>query len=276
MYQLGKIIRKRYDSFLGPRYTPDLIEAVASYYNRSKTSLELVLAALFPPLDDEIFEPGLNWQPIPYTHNAKKTDNFFVPPKNCPNYRKEVANYQKTAEFQEIYASDKDIFEYVENYTKKTIFSYYELMELQNILLVEQELGLSLPKWAESVYPKLVNLTLKGYSFQTSTPKLARISAGQIIKKLIDNMEQKIENVLFMENKRMILFSAHDVTIASLLGALKVFKLPLPQYGAWVSVELHKTNTSYEFKVRFSNKQQLFSNLTFLLAFLQSTTIRKT
>lgn len=254
MFKFGKIIRKHYDSYLGKRYMPHLIEAVSSYYNRTKVSLEIALAALFPPLEDEVFEPGLNWQPIPFTYVEKKTDNFFGTALNCPNYRKEVAAYQKTLEFAKIFAPDKDIFDYVQNKTGKNIFSYYELVQVYNVLLVEQELGLPLPKWAEPVYPKLVNLAFKCYSFQTSTRKLAQITAGYVIKRLIDDMEQKINGASFMKNRQMILIAGHDVTIAALLGALGVFKPPLPQYGSHVSVELHRINQTYGIKVSSNDK----------------------
>lgn len=249
MFHLGQIIRKQYGLFLGNRYTPDLIEPMSSYYSRSKASLQLVLAALYPPLDDEIFVPGLNWQPIPFTHNTKESDNFFVTSANCPNFYKEVARYKKTSEYAKIYAPDREIFEFVEQHTNTTIFSYIELMGVQNSLLVEQELGLTIPEWAVSIYPKLTNLTLKGYSFQTSTENLARITAGNVIKRLINDMEQKIENTFLMSKKKLVLFSAHDATIAVLLGALKVFKLPLPQYGARIAIELHRINGTFGFKV---------------------------
>jgi hypothetical protein len=52
---------------LGKIYTPDLLEAFSSDVNRTKASLQLVLAGLFPPVEEQIWETGLNWQPIPFS-----------------------------------------------------------------------------------------------------------------------------------------------------------------------------------------------------------------
>lgn len=65
MYNLGKVLRQRYDKFLGV-YTPDIVEAWSSNVNRTKTSLQLVLAGLFPPVGLQKWDDGLNWQPIPF------------------------------------------------------------------------------------------------------------------------------------------------------------------------------------------------------------------
>lgn len=69
MYRLGKILRARYNQFLGPTYTPDLIDPTSSSANRTKMSLELVLAGLFPPKGTLLeWQNELNWQPIPYNY----------------------------------------------------------------------------------------------------------------------------------------------------------------------------------------------------------------
>lgn len=72
-YLLGKALRKRYDTYLG-HYTPPAVEARSTNYNRTKASLELVLAGLYPPSETEIFYGKLRWQPIPFQYGASKND----------------------------------------------------------------------------------------------------------------------------------------------------------------------------------------------------------
>lgn len=67
-YNVGVEIRQTYGDFLGNVYTPDLVDARSSDYNRTKMSLQLALAALFPPAEKEQWEPSLSWQPIPYSY----------------------------------------------------------------------------------------------------------------------------------------------------------------------------------------------------------------
>lgn len=72
-YLLGKSLRKRYNNFLGS-YVSSVVEGRSTYMNRTKASLELVLAGLFPPSEEEMFYKGLRWQPIPYTAVARNSD----------------------------------------------------------------------------------------------------------------------------------------------------------------------------------------------------------
>lgn len=73
-FYLGKVLRKRYDKFLGHIYTPEVLEARTTSYNRTKASLELLLAGLWPPQGSQIWSCDLPWQPIPYNYVDKKHD----------------------------------------------------------------------------------------------------------------------------------------------------------------------------------------------------------
>lgn len=77
-FKIGKALRKRYDKFLGKVYEPDLLDAQSTDFNRTKMSLQLVLAGLYPPIGDQIFETGLYWQPIPYNFVPRNQDNVSV------------------------------------------------------------------------------------------------------------------------------------------------------------------------------------------------------
>lgn len=71
---MGTELRRRYGKFLGDHYIPDIIDASSSDYNRTKMSLQLVLASLFPPAEKEAWEPSLHWQPVPYNYNHRDRD----------------------------------------------------------------------------------------------------------------------------------------------------------------------------------------------------------
>lgn len=83
-YELGQSLRSRYKNFLGDLYLPKLIVAHSSDYDRTKMSLQLVLAALFPPINlRQQWNPALNWQPIPASYVPRVDDNFFLA-DGCP------------------------------------------------------------------------------------------------------------------------------------------------------------------------------------------------
>lgn len=73
MYKLGQYIRKRYDKFLG-EYTPDSVYAKATNFKRTKATLQLLLAAMYPPTKDSMFHPDILWQPIPYQYDKMDVD----------------------------------------------------------------------------------------------------------------------------------------------------------------------------------------------------------
>ncbi|XP_054015886.1 venom acid phosphatase Acph-1-like, partial [Hylaeus anthracinus] len=82
-YQLGKVLRERYPRFLGDIYTPESVWGMSSDYDRTKMSLQLVLAGLFPPNKEQKWNPQLNWQPIPTRYLQRPEDNIFLADE-CP------------------------------------------------------------------------------------------------------------------------------------------------------------------------------------------------
>lgn len=83
-YKLGQVLRDRYNNFLGNVYIPKHVKAHSSDYDRTKMSLQLVLAALYPPVENsQRWHPDLNWQPIPATYVPCVDDNFFLADE-CP------------------------------------------------------------------------------------------------------------------------------------------------------------------------------------------------
>lgn len=83
-YKLGSALRDRYHIFLGDLYLPKCVKGHSSDYDRTKMSLQLVLAALFPPINvRQRWNSELNWQPIPTTYISRIEDNFFLADE-CP------------------------------------------------------------------------------------------------------------------------------------------------------------------------------------------------
>lgn len=65
-YKLGQFLSRRYKKLLGGgSYSSDKIYTQASEYERTIASASLVLAGLFPPKNNQIWNKDLLWQPIP-------------------------------------------------------------------------------------------------------------------------------------------------------------------------------------------------------------------
>lgn len=75
LYNIGKFIRNRYNKFLGTFYSPDEYYTQSTGVDRTKVSMQMVNAGLWPPSKDQKWGP-LDWQPIPV--NAEPLDEDMV------------------------------------------------------------------------------------------------------------------------------------------------------------------------------------------------------
>lgn len=75
-FELGEVLRKRYDHLLGAIYTPDIVHTQSTDYDRTKMTALLVLAGLFPPTKSQIWNTKIPWLPIPLAY--EKYENDYV------------------------------------------------------------------------------------------------------------------------------------------------------------------------------------------------------
>lgn len=68
-------MRKRYKLFLENDFTVDNIYARTSDADRCHMSGGTLLAGMFPPTEDETWNPDLLWQPIPLHSLPRNLDN---------------------------------------------------------------------------------------------------------------------------------------------------------------------------------------------------------
>lgn len=77
-YDIGTALRKRYDGFLDSNYHYSLIEGKSSDLVRTKESLQLILAGLFPPTKELTWLAGMNWTPIATRTDKKNEDKVIM------------------------------------------------------------------------------------------------------------------------------------------------------------------------------------------------------
>lgn len=221
---------------------------MSSPYSRCITSLELVLAGLFPPSKDEIFQEGLLWQPIPFYHMPKAQDRLFLAIDNCPNYQERLNNYKKSKEILQEMAPFRSTFDYISNSSGRKIEDYFDLLMLNSALTTEKEWGLELPEWTKKLYPHLFKaFAVKSFRLLTGTAKLRQAMAGYFLQKVINGANAKINNTL--QSRKLFLYSGHEFNIGSILSALDIFEDHLPPYGSHILIELHKIDHIYGINV---------------------------
>lgn len=251
MFELGKIFRRRYNFFLGKLYIPSMLKAMSSYIGRSKASLQLFLYGLFPLEEKYRFEPTIDWQPIPFYYVEKENDELFTSAHICPKFHQALARYVETSQYTKKVANDLALLKYIEEKSGRQMRSYFDIFYVLGTLESEHEWGLALPEWTKKLYPnKLEELLFNGFELMTANAELTKITAGTFLKRVIEDTLEKISNKRPFKQRKLAIYSAHDITIAPALGALKMLTPDrMPLYGAHLMIELHYINETYGFKV---------------------------
>ena len=78
--EFGKYLRTIYGDFLNKFYDRNQVNARSTDYDRTLMSTYSLLSGLYPPVEYQKFDEGLNWQPITVHTTDKMTDrvNSFI------------------------------------------------------------------------------------------------------------------------------------------------------------------------------------------------------
>ncbi|EFA02696.1 Venom acid phosphatase Acph-1-like Protein [Tribolium castaneum] len=252
-YKVGKALRKRYGAFLGEIYSPDILEAQSSDTNRTKTSLQLVLTGLFPPVGDQIWESGLNWQPIPFNVLPRRQDSIFFG-LTCSTFKQKFTEIVTAPKWQKEFKKHKTTFDYIAENTGLEVNNYFDVFHLYLCLTTEKEFGFTLPEWTKNVYPQpLKDFAIKTYELMSATSELRRLSSGGMLKKIVDDSKAKISGELVPKNRKIFLYSGHEVNLANMLHTLDVFEPQIPPYSSYILFELHVINRVPGFKIYYED-----------------------
>ncbi|KRT82178.1 Phosphatase [Oryctes borbonicus] len=242
MYSLGEAIRERYDKFIGDIYTPDILDAWSSSYERCQSSLQVFLAALFPPKGALIWRESLMWQPITYKSLLKDEDNLFVSIL-MSDYEKLYNEYYLEGNGEALIKEIRPLLSYAQKHYNVTMKTFRDLFMLYAVLSGKHGYGLELPEWSKKIYPQpLSDVVLKEYFIQMGTKELSRRVIGRLIKKILEDTENHIKN---KSTYKLHLYSGHDFTVTHIMKFLEITSKTLPDWGACLALELHKETKTY-------------------------------
>ncbi|XP_051161288.1 venom acid phosphatase Acph-1-like [Leptopilina boulardi] len=241
-FKLGMFLRKRYNKFLGDIYIPQDVTARSTNVERTKMTLLLVLAALFPPLDSsEKWHSNLNWQPIPITY--EEGENFLQTSSGCPKYRKILQEIRESSTVIEESKKFKTLWDELSKFTGESITRSSQAHTLYNTLISHESMSFHLPNWAKKIlidkeFLKSVALSVHTRNYNDT---LKKMNAGTLLRKMTyDMISKKMGNL--EKGKKINLYSAHDSNVASHLLALGVTKPHQPYYTSSVILELYCDN----------------------------------
>lgn len=237
---LGKWLRQRYSSLLKDTYSNNEIYVRSTDVDRTLMSAEANLAGLYPPTGADVWDTAITWQPIPVHTVTEELDSVLAAKKRCPAFDHALKVYRQSEPYHSYNASLEQLYRYVTEKTGRRYDSMSSVQNLYSALLIEELNNFTLPEWTKTVYPEpLKSISATTFAVKTNTTQLARLKMGPLVKEMLHRFRAKAKGTL-KPNRSVWIYSAHDVTVASLLNALRVFELHNPPFAACIMLELRQ------------------------------------
>ncbi|XP_062559756.1 testicular acid phosphatase homolog [Armigeres subalbatus] len=237
-FHLGQWLRNRYRDLLSEIYSEDEIYVQTTEADRTLMSALSNLAGLYPPKGTDQWLSDMPWQPIPVHQIPKSMDHIISGTRHCPKFQQLLNQHMQTDDYRTYFRSIKSILDYATHHSRKQIDSVVSLYDFYNCLDVEQENGFDLPAWTQKIYPEpLRSISAEMFRLHTNTTAMARLKAGPMIKDILTRFQDKVNGNL-IPNRRLWVYSGHDITVVNLLNGLGLFKPHNPPYAACVMLEL--------------------------------------
>ncbi|KAL0129356.1 hypothetical protein PUN28_004216 [Cardiocondyla obscurior] len=253
-YDQGLFLRKRYDSFLGSRYEPDIFHLQTTGVDRTKMSGLVEAAALWKPTQRQSFKSDLPWQPVTLFYQERQDDTLMLVWNACPRYTQLRSSVYDLPEVRKMHDDNKQLFAELTNVTGMPISTIDDVSSLYATLAAEDYMGLDLPKWTNDYYPdKLLELTLFELQLNTFNDQFRRLKGGSMLKKITDEMLAKREGTLNPKKRKMYMYIAHDSTIVSLLDTMHIWYNQMPHYNIMTMIELHEDKGEWNVQVFLRN-----------------------
>lgn len=200
------------------------------------------LAGFMPPLETNNPLP-IPWQPAAISVIPRNQDILIAQKKSCPKYDKMLHDLyiDPPQDIKLMNEKNANLYRILSKNTGLNISRVLDVELLYNTLDVEKENGLVLPDWTEGVFPeKMLQPTERSYTLFTETLYMKKVKGGALLSDIVDKMVKK-RNGLLSPNRRIFVYSGHDVTLVNLMNTIGILgeTTPKPDYGATLAIELH-------------------------------------
>uniref|UniRef100_A0A8C7GY26 Lysosomal acid phosphatase n=1 Tax=Oncorhynchus kisutch TaxID=8019 RepID=A0A8C7GY26_ONCKI len=243
-FELGQVLRKRYQGFLNDTYDRHEISVRSTDYDRTLMSAEANLAGLYPPNGSQVFNPSLEWQPIPvHTVPLDEERLLSFPIPGCPRYKILMIETERTEKYLNMTFLYKDLIATVREKTGLKNTTIETVWSVHDTLFCEARHNMTAPDW---VTPEIMDdlRKLKDFGFEIlfevyKHQEKSRLQGGVLLGSIVNNIS---ESALPDSNRRlkMMMLSAHDTTIVALQSSLSIFNGKQPPYASCHIFELYQ------------------------------------
>lgn len=220
---------------------------------RCIASLTSFMAGFFPPPNNDKTIP-FRWQSFPFAvDNAGRI--LHVKLEACPTYLRDFTTAQDMIERDPMYlswrAQDKDLLLRLGDFLGSPLTTFEEMLYGMDAIRTNLSLDPTLPAWVRNSMTQLEKYIGLAFDLYHKTDLMKKVRGGPMLTEMVDNM-MAIKNKNTTVARNILIYSAHDLTVASLVEVLNV-KSQVPVIAAYadtIAVEMHQTgNKEPEVKV---------------------------
>lgn len=243
LYENGVLMRLKYHHLL-PKdgfFRMSNMQIISSFPERCIMSLQSFMAGFMPPpvLDTTL---PIYWQPFTFeVDHAGRIVYLLFDAEACPVFVQGAYNYMMNPPepLASWIAADKAAFAEFATKLGTPINGVMDVLLVSDALKIQKGTDKKMPQWALDGYEttfKKYGMLLKTMPHATET--MIKIRGGPMLTQIVENMVAVANNGT--SAKKVLLYSAHDATIASLAFALKVEdQIPEPvSYSDSIMVDL--------------------------------------
>ncbi|XP_040208969.1 prostatic acid phosphatase-like isoform X2 [Rana temporaria] len=261
-FELGQYLRKRYAGFLNETYNRHEVFVRSTDMDRTLMSAQANLAGLFPPTGRQVWNASIAWQPIPVHTIPLSQDNMLLfSLDSCPRFA-QLVNETSTSEiFNQL---TKPYVEFLNTLQNETGYTYKELngpkgpynwWTIYDALFCKKVHNFTLPNWAtDTVLENLLHLSeisMAACFGMYKQQEKSKLMGGVLVKAILENITQAL---MPSSKQKLIMYSAHDTTLAALQTALNVTNGQMPPYASCHLFEIYQVDIeSYTIEMYYKN-----------------------
>nr|AVA09661.1 putative effector protein [Heterodera avenae] len=247
-FNLGRLMRHRYDGFISCTFTPEEFVYRSSDYNRTKMSAIANLQGLFAPDSqkgprmplEENAPPGLEMCFLPQGHDPIVFDDV-----ECPAASKAEEELFSSEKFKKEEKDNEKVLTFLGQKAKygqvpHPLRRIYYVHDPLNSINAHKKDGFMLPAWLnETMRQEILRLYNLKNSYNYKVDTIKRLWSGPLFTQIIDRMDA-IAKGNYRGKEKLHAYSGHDGSIAGLLAIFGIFPDVFPTYANALLLELHQ------------------------------------
>ncbi|CAD5228367.1 unnamed protein product [Bursaphelenchus xylophilus] len=256
--ELGEFFHQRYvGSFLKESFHHKEVYIRSTDKDRALVSAQSMLSAMFPPTQSEMAISGMAWQPIA-VHGAEPgaEDPLLKPTKfKCPAYDK-IYKPLREEKKKKLGLKYYELFKFLGN---NTGISNFTLDDIKAVEEINKEFYHKIPQpdWVYQNWPKyggkttlelIMEINIEERAVRFSTTELSRLRGGFLLGDFMQNAKKAGKGKM-KKPKKMLLYSAHEGTLQSIMNAFGFETMTKIPYAGCLIMEVRgkKNKATVEF-----------------------------